>query len=313
MARSRKGRPYISALNVATCLLFMTMASLEKIWSLFDTSTGGDFLIVTKTSAGTRGGSRNLMAESGNADGYNGRMPDLDSSDTEYIEVVTEEDIPVAGSGDEESVQSVPDSSPESTSVVNNYIHESLDNEEKRPNLTGSMEEENSSEAEENSSEAPIGSPDPETKESSKKEPSQPKEAGVDEEVPLGASSASALPPDFATKHRIITLVHVGKAGGSTIRNNLAPKECKDMHTWDNPKTKKEIWLKERCLHFEEIGQKLSLQTRNVFHLWGYNETAVKESTSFIVTLRNPVDRIISGKHSSHTRVEIKSDPKRLI
>ena len=90
-------------------------------------------------------------------------------------------------------------------------------------------------------------------------------------------------------------LVTQGKAGGMTIRNNLAPKECKDMDTWDNPQTKREIWLKARCSHVKEMGTRLSLQTRDVFHLSGYNETAVKEATSFIVTLRNPIDRIVSG------------------
>ena len=45
---------------------------------------------------------------------------------------------------------------------------------------------------------------------------------------------------------------------------------------------------------------KLASQIRSTFHMWDYNTTHLEQATSYIVTLRNPVDRIISTYRYNH-------------
>lgn len=76
--------------------------------------------------------------------------------------------------------------------------------------------------------------------------------------------------------YRSIALVHVGKAGGMTIRYNLARDKKYNS------------------------GQKLAVHTHSVFHMWDKNDTAMEEATTFVITLRNPIERVISSYRFSH-------------
>ncbi|CAB9519438.1 expressed unknown protein [Seminavis robusta] len=100
-----------------------------------------------------------------------------------------------------------------------------------------------------------------------------------------------------ADAERKIVLVHVGKAGGMSIRANLAAN-CK-AREFKGTKTEQRIEL-DKCLNHYKPHQKLSGQTRDIFHVWDLNQTAMDEATSLVVTLRNPVDRIISAYRYSH-------------
>lgn len=115
-------------------------------------------------------------------------------------------------------------------------------------------------------------------------------------------STVSALPP-LEQNNRMIAIVHIGKNGGSTLRD-FSAIDC--MINKNNPPaanmTKAEIKMREkRCIdrRFRE-DQKLAIQTQSVFHMWAYDEEAIASSTSFLIPIRNPVERIISTYRYSH-------------
>ena len=107
-------------------------------------------------------------------------------------------------------------------------------------------------------------------------------------------------PIQLEQKDRIITLVHVGKAGGVSLRR-LTVIFCKLFF-------RKKRWADTReerikaCIekHFPDSRTILSHQTQHYFHIEEYDVEAMEASTSFLVTLRNPVDRIISTYRYSH-------------
>ena len=104
------------------------------------------------------------------------------------------------------------------------------------------------------------------------------------------------LLPLLEQKERKIAFVHIGKAGGMTVRRSTALL-CL-LPRFKSDQTGNE----QRCLqkYFDPSDNKLSLQTRTYFHLWGYNEEQMQNATTFLVPLRNPVDRIISTFKYSH-------------
>jgi hypothetical protein len=104
-----------------------------------------------------------------------------------------------------------------------------------------------------------------------------------------------------APKNRSIVLIHVGKTGGMTIRQNLA-HSCSLVDLPGTPR--KQDRLRQKCrdrMNANNTG--LSLQTQAVFHNKDYNSTAVKEATTFVITLRNPIDRFHSVYRFSHPQV----------
>lgn len=70
-----------------------------------------------------------------------------------------------------------------------------------------------------------------------------------------------------------------------TLRRNIA---------WECDKSQAS-YLMRRCQKHQEDNLKLSYQTNHLIHMWDYNETKIQEATSFVVTLRNPVARVISA------------------
>jgi hypothetical protein len=98
-------------------------------------------------------------------------------------------------------------------------------------------------------------------------------------------------------KNRTIGLVHVGKAGGSTLRKETAA-HCQIIHAKAKANRTEKI---QECMDKRfTADQKLALQTRYYFHVHDFDDTLANRSTSFLVPIRNPVDRIISTYKYSH-------------
>lgn len=107
-------------------------------------------------------------------------------------------------------------------------------------------------------------------------------------------------PIQLEAKDRIISLIHIGKAGGVSLRR-LTVIHCKLFFRhkrWDG--TRQENIQKCIEKHFPDPQAVLSHQTQYYFHIEEYNTTQLEQSTSFLMTLRNPVDRIISTYRYSH-------------
>lgn len=101
----------------------------------------------------------------------------------------------------------------------------------------------------------------------------------------------SPAPLIVTEENRSIVLVHVGKAGGTTIRNNIVDLNCYRA----SPE-------KRGCTRYYRNNLTLPVQTLGVFHMWHVNEAELREATSFLVTLRNPVDRVISAYRYGHPK-----------
>ena len=89
-------------------------------------------------------------------------------------------------------------------------------------------------------------------------------------------------------ENRSIAFVHVGKAGGLTVRRSTSlacgvedqAKDCIDSQFPANAI--------------------LSRQLKYYLHMHGYRPFQMEEATSYLVVLRNPVDRLISSYRYSH-------------
>ncbi|CAB9509631.1 expressed unknown protein [Seminavis robusta] len=101
--------------------------------------------------------------------------------------------------------------------------------------------------------------------------------------------------------NRTITLVHVGKAGGVSLRR-MTVIFCKLFFTRKKHYTPETVARKfEKCVDLQFANSTaLAHLTKHYFHLEEYSTQELEESTSFLVTLRNPVDRIISAYRFSH-------------
>jgi len=122
--------------------------------------------------------------------------------------------------------------------------------------------------------------------------------------TPSSSSSSSlvqALPSLPNGVDRKLAIVHIGKAGGVSLRR-LTIVFCKLF--FRNPKFDKNRQERtQTCIHkhFPDAGAALTHKTQYYFHLDEYHEQDLgQEATSFLVTLRHPVDRIISTYRYSH-------------
>lgn len=87
-------------------------------------------------------------------------------------------------------------------------------------------------------------------------------------------------------------------AGGVSIRRNVAQKKCYDSLAKYGYAT---IHQREGCLNWSfKKYQSLARQTRTAIHIWQQFPDAVGNVTSFLVTLRNPIDRVISSYRYAH-------------
>jgi Sulfotransferase family len=89
-------------------------------------------------------------------------------------------------------------------------------------------------------------------------------------------------------ENRSIAFVHVGKAGGMTIRT-VTSLVC-------GVKSQNTSCVNKRF----PKNATLSRQVKYYLHVFGYRPDQLKHATSFLVALRNPVDRIISAYRFSH-------------
>lgn len=114
-----------------------------------------------------------------------------------------------------------------------------------------------------------------------------------------GNSKSSSAPIRLEQKNRSIALVHIGKAGGVSLRR-MTMVFCKLFFRKKEPAVK--VQRTRSCVQkfFPDPGVALAHQVNHYFHIEEYNETEMQESTSFLLTLRNPVDRIISTYRFSH-------------
>ncbi|CAB9500674.1 expressed unknown protein [Seminavis robusta] len=128
-------------------------------------------------------------------------------------------------------------------------------------------------------------------------------EIGLSESIESSLENTTALPtysfyPQQAevAQNRSIVLVHVGKAGGMTLRNTLAFPCATGRLIGSSPLEEQQ----EICTNKYQLGQRLSLQTRSVFHVDDYDPVDMKKATTYLFTLRNPVERVISAYRFSH-------------
>ena len=119
-------------------------------------------------------------------------------------------------------------------------------------------------------------------------------------QCPIHDPSPSIILPN---PNRTIALIHVGKAGGVTLRR-MTVIYCKLFFVRKTNYTPETIANKtQQCIakRFPDPKAMLAYQTKHYFHLKAFNDTELATSTSFLVTLRNPIERIISTYRYTHT------------
>ena len=105
--------------------------------------------------------------------------------------------------------------------------------------------------------------------------------------------------------NRSILMVHVGKAGGSTLRK-AAKVICK---TVKDPIDRRRPPLERSCSGKNSpVPSLVPLTGRlilDVYHLWGFNETLPPLVTTYLVTIRNPIERIVSTyRYENSSRID---------
>jgi Sulfotransferase family len=95
--------------------------------------------------------------------------------------------------------------------------------------------------------------------------------------------------------NRSILLIHVGKAGGSTLRR-VARIACKRV---PDPRNSRLPPIQRSCSGKNALDQTAVPRTgkliQDVFHMWAYNATLFPLVTTYLVTIRNPIERVISS------------------
>jgi hypothetical protein len=83
--------------------------------------------------------------------------------------------------------------------------------------------------------------------------------------------------------NRSIVFIHVGKTGGLTLKKAIG-LGCKDVGSGP---TKERVCTKQQ--HFSS-DQKLVSQVDDMFHLYYHKPEAIQKATSYLITLRNPIE-----------------------
>ena len=102
--------------------------------------------------------------------------------------------------------------------------------------------------------------------------------------------------------NRKIVLVHVGKAGGLSVRKNLAcwcwylypAYENQDPKNFPQEQLALLAQRREKCMMQYDHSRKLANQTRSFIHMFNVKTDRLEEATSFLMTFRDPVDRVHS-------------------
>jgi hypothetical protein len=113
----------------------------------------------------------------------------------------------------------------------------------------------------------------------------------------INNSTTTTVQPHYQLepKDRLITLVHIGKAGGLTVRAATSLMCRLSLKKYNTPE-KVDLCIQR----FLPRGNFLDRAVQYYFHMFAVNETQLAASTSFLVTLRNPVSRIVSNFRYSH-------------
>ncbi|CAB9514641.1 expressed unknown protein [Seminavis robusta] len=126
-------------------------------------------------------------------------------------------------------------------------------------------------------------------------EPHSVEKRGGDAHAPNMSISQNVPSSLLPIRDRVITFCHIGKAGGMTLRRatSLTCRLAKQQN--DTP-------LKvQQCINRTfQPNHVLARSTQYYFHMWDVNTIELANSTSFLMALRNPVDRAISSFKFSH-------------
>lgn len=110
-----------------------------------------------------------------------------------------------------------------------------------------------------------------------------------------------AMKMNFPKKNRTFTLVHVGHTGGYHIMHTCPTLLCKDLHPRDDAQVESCV---QQQLQIRQEQQRpltpLERQAQYYFHLGSVKHDELQQSTSFLFTLRNPVDRILATFRDAH-------------
>lgn len=98
--------------------------------------------------------------------------------------------------------------------------------------------------------------------------------------------------------NRTIAMIHVGKAGGTSLRS-LTRIRCSEVSRGQMKKTKKDI---DACMNEVFANDTVLPNSVRYYMHWAhiYNASEIEDATSFLFTVRNPVDRIISAYKYQH-------------
>ncbi|CAB9509626.1 expressed unknown protein [Seminavis robusta] len=104
----------------------------------------------------------------------------------------------------------------------------------------------------------------------------------------------------FSRRNRTITVVHVGHTGGRSLMEICPQVSCQERFANDPTHE-----LLKTCLETTTTGSRnklspLSRQAKHYFHLGAIQDTALQQSTTFLFTLRNPVDRMLAIFAEAH-------------
>lgn len=102
------------------------------------------------------------------------------------------------------------------------------------------------------------------------------------------------IPPLPGGQERNIMLVHVGKAGGMTFRKNTA------IGCFDEFPHEADMAKREECFNQFQDHNKLSKLTREVAHVENLDDAKVLAATSYVLVIRDPVERIVSAYRNAH-------------
>lgn len=102
------------------------------------------------------------------------------------------------------------------------------------------------------------------------------------------------IPPLPGGQERNLMLIHVGKSGGVTFRKNTA------IGCYDEFPHEDDLAKREECFNQFQDHNKLSKLTREVAHIDDLDDAKLRAATSYVLVIRDPIERIVSAYRNSH-------------